>query len=438
MSTWCSAKRPLRLGGLALIFAACSGAESANSPTPGAGGATTISSSSGAGGFADGAGGGGGLGAGGDTGQGGVGGLGGAGGASSTSSSDGASASSGSSSSSASSSYSSSSSVSSSSSNSSSSSSSSGAGGAEPCVPDAPPSVHIPATLSATGLYSDIGAKVVAADVEEYSPRFPLWSDGAVKTRWIHLPACSVIDSSDMDHWSFPVGTKLWKQFEYNGRLVETRYIVRTGAGASGYLFISYQWNAEGTEAYPVPSGVVDANGTPLDIPAEWECTTCHNHLPERIIGFDAVQLSHSGPGLNVEALVRSNRLSVPFGGYQPPGDATAQAALGYLHGNCGHCHNESPSGVSFSPPFALRLGVEELSVGQTGAVRTAVGVPMQVFRHPGITHRIAAGAPDKSCVAYRMGQRGNADQMPALGSEVVDPSGLAAVRAWIASLSAQ
>ena len=53
-----------------------------------------------------------------------------------------------------------------------------------------------PTELRCTGLYSDFAAKLMAPGVREYKPAVALWSDGAVKRRWIALPAGSVIDSS--------------------------------------------------------------------------------------------------------------------------------------------------------------------------------------------------------------------------------------------------
>jgi hypothetical protein len=117
------------------------------------------------------------------------------------------------------------------------------------------------------------------------------------------------------------------------------------------------------------------------------------------------------------------------------PGDAVEQAALGYLHGNCGHCHNDTPMGVWFNNPYSLRVLVGAATVQATGAFTTAVGVPTEKFTHAGITHRITAGDPSSSCVSSRMSIRGTSDQMPMLGTKIVDPAGVAAVNAWISSL---
>jgi hypothetical protein len=298
-------------------------------------------------------------------------------------------------------------------------------------------SPEVPPLLSATGLYQSIASKKLAAGVFPFTPQFPLWTDGAEKHRWVHLPGCAKIDTSDMDRWVVPVGTKVWKEFVFGGVRVETRYIHRWGPGASDFVFQAYQWNAEATEATPVSNGgVTDANGTQHDIPGEWECAVCHGHAPERVLGLSAVQLSHLGPGLTVRSLSAAGRLTVPSAGFSVPGDATARAALGYLHGNCAHCHNPSPSAVWFTTPYSLKLLTGAATVAQTDAVVTAVGVAPEKFVHPGITHRITAGDPASSGVTYRMSVRGSADEMPALGTKVVDQDGLALVSAWIRKLA--
>ena len=86
----------------------------------------------------------------------------------------------------------------------------------------------IPDDLSCTGLYSDWATKTIASDAIPYTPALVFWSDGADKSRWLYLPPGTTIDTTDMDNWVFPVGTKIWKQFVLDGQLVETRLIWKT------------------------------------------------------------------------------------------------------------------------------------------------------------------------------------------------------------------
>ncbi|WP_437581895.1 PQQ-dependent sugar dehydrogenase [Sorangium sp. So ce887] len=246
----------------------------------------------------------------------------------------------------------------------------------------------------------------------------------------MYLPRCSTVDTSDMDHWSLPVGARFWKEFRAEGVAVETRLIHRFGPGIDDWLFAAYAWDPSGNDAFLVEDGVEDARGTAHDIPRTADCWECHGKLPERVLGFSALQLSHHGPGETITSLSNAGRLTVPMpGGVRPPGDATAAAALGYLHVNCGNCHNSA--GVA---TLRTRLLAANTTVESTDIYTTGVGVTPS-FWEPGVVHRIAAGDPESSAVVRRMAHRGSRAQMPTIGSEAIDTAGLATVRAWIEGL---
>ena len=88
----------------------------------------------------------------------------------------------------------------------------------------------LPPTLSATGLYADLGSGRIAPGVVGFTPQYPLWSDGSTKQRWVRLPPGARIDARHADAWDFPPGTRLWKEFSM-GRRVETRMIERLADG---------------------------------------------------------------------------------------------------------------------------------------------------------------------------------------------------------------
>src|SRR5581483_6959425 len=69
-----------------------------------------------------------------------------------------------------------------------------------------------PLLLSQTGLYSDFASRTIAPGNAAYAPRWPSWMDGATKRWWIRIPERRTIDTSDMDRWTFPDGTKLWQE----------------------------------------------------------------------------------------------------------------------------------------------------------------------------------------------------------------------------------
>jgi cytochrome c556 len=199
-----------------------------------------------------------------------------------------------------------------------------------------------PMLLSETGLYMDTVAGVVAPDVLEFEPQFRLWSDGSLKKRWVKLPAGQQINTSNMNFWQYPTDTKLFKEFTRDGVRVETRLLWKRGAG--DWYMMAYKWNAEQTEATAVPDGELDASGTAHDIPSQEDCGTCHGAMRDKALGFTAVSLAHGAevPGLTLDDLVTMGVLSnPPAAPVATPTDSVARAAMGYLHANCGMCHNQ-------------------------------------------------------------------------------------------------
>jgi len=304
-----------------------------------------------------------------------------------------------------------------------------------------PPPLPYPAPtyqhLSETGLYRDIAARTLAPSVTPFEPTYKLWSDGAQKQRWIRLPPGTRIDTSDMDHWIFPVGTQVWKEFSLDGVLLETRLVERYGTGPDDVWMGAFVWNADQTDADFAPDGVQDIAGTMHDAPKQKDCGSCHRGETGRVLGFSAIQLTAPASGPNLATLQAAGWLSrAPApGGYPLGADPVTTAALGYFHANCGHCHN--PAGTAWpDTQMVLRSSVADSGLDTTSVTQTIVNVPLAYWRGGSIIWRVAPGQPDKSAVVARMSARGNDDQMPPLATEVVDSTGLDTIRAWITSLA--
>ncbi len=314
-------------------------------------------------------------------------------------------------------------------------------------TPDAaPPTEPTWTTLSETGLYSDIVNKTIAPNIIEYSPAYQLWSDGAHKTRWIYLPPGTQIDTSNMDDWKLPVGTKVWKLFVDDSVmpevLLETRVIYRWGPNPDDVWMGSFIWNSGGTDADYADAGGMNVNGTDHDVPPSWECISCHGGASDRLLGFSAVQLSHSNT-VNLTSLANDGWLSnpPPMGTQYPvPGNATESAAIGYLHANCGHCHGQQPNMLSCGDISGLQLRVfsTDTDVNMTDAYQSAVNQLLSnaVWTPPmGVTHRVKPMDIGASGVHFRMNTRGSSDQMPPDFTEIVDVVGVQAVADWISAL---
>ncbi|MBI4818674.1 MAG: hypothetical protein HY791_20565 [Deltaproteobacteria bacterium] len=309
-----------------------------------------------------------------------------------------------------------------------------------PCVPGSVPSGLEPSqappdALSSTGLYSDIVGKQLGPQIRSFAPKHVLWSDGAEKARWVYLPECSVIDTTDMNHWSVPVGTRLFKEFVRDGKRIETRVISRFGPGDDDFWFATYLWVDDESEAISITLGMPNARGTQHDVPAVAFCANCHSRSPEQILGFSAVQLDHDASDVTLFELAADGHLSQPPSRHHvTPGSTEVAAGLGYLHANCGNCHNETERAVVFLRPMNLRLSFYDGAVEDTGVYRTAANIEAEKFlSHPGVTHRLLPGNVDASAIGWRITIR-SVEQMPPIATELVDPVGIDEVHGMILS----
>jgi hypothetical protein len=295
-----------------------------------------------------------------------------------------------------------------------------------------------PTTLSETGLYDDAATGALAQGVLEYAPRFELWSDSASKRRYVRLPDGEQIDTSDMDFWRFPAGTKLFKEFTRDDVRVETRMLHKRDDGE--WSMIAYLWNADQSDASAVPEGTLDAHDTAHDVPELEDCARCHDGQPDKVLGFTAVQLAHADGGVTLQQLVDESLLSDPPAETELalPGTADEAAVLGYLHANCGSCHNASAL-FDDGPSLKLWLLSAQLSAGAPATDTFTTTVDQDTTQEPEggpvLDKIVVPGDPDSSMLLVRMRNRGDVWQMPPLASEDVDASATALIQSWIEGL---
>lgn len=321
-------------------------------------------------------------------------------------------------------------------------------GSSDAGTPGCPTDGGVPDDLFCTGLYSDWATKTIAADAIAYTPALVFWSDGAVKSRWMYLPAGSSIDTTDMDNWVFPVGTKIWKQFALNGPIVETRLIWKT---AQSWAFLDYRWSADGSSARRFDDGETNVNGTTYEIPSTEVCFRCHAGRRDSVLGVDLIGLGAPGAqGVTLATLAAQGRFTrAPTSlTLTIPEDATQKgaAALGFLHVNCGSsCHNTG--GAATASRLYVKLLASEIDPPDGGAAKlsqlqaytTTFGV-MATLKPDGASYlRIAPGDSAHSLVPLLASSRdkdaGGFEPMPPLVSHVPDNAGVALVNAWIDAL---
>jgi hypothetical protein len=297
---------------------------------------------------------------------------------------------------------------------------------------DKPP-VTGPDHLQDTGLYADFASRTLASGVIAYTPRWEAWMDGAQSKRYLLLPPNGTIDTSSMDDWIFPVGTKAWQEIRVSGKLIETRHLWKVSD--TQWWEVAYAWNADGTDAVAAPDGVPDALGTTHEVLNQGDCAECHSEVRDVLTGVSAIQLGASDGDGTLAALAAAGELSSPPApAYDVPGAGATKDALGYLHANCGHCHS-SQSELAKQTPMRLRLLTTETTPEQADAYRTSTFVTM---KHPippeNVIYALVPGSPDWSGIAVRMARR-DAFGMPPEGTVEVDDAGLATIRSWIASM---
>ncbi len=288
-----------------------------------------------------------------------------------------------------------------------------------------------------------------------------LFSDYALKHRFVWLPTGTSATYSARDSFTFPVGTVIIKTFAYPAdyrdlslgeRLIETRLLVRR---ASGWDPIAYTWNDAETEAgrrvigARVPVTWIQADGTSRSInyqvPNTNQCKECHEEHNEVVgpLGPKARNLNkdyeYADGGAN--QLARWTAVGYLQGAPASPDDAprapvfddpttgtVEERARTYLDVNCGHCHN--PSGLARTS--GLYLNIEEMNPTRLGVCKAPVAAgqgsgDLEVDIYP--------GAPELSILSYRMESTKAGVAMPELGRQTTHSEALDVVNAWIEDL---
>jgi hypothetical protein len=316
-----------------------------------------------------------------------------------------------------------------------------------------------PERIGQAGLFVTGSTTELRPELLPFSPQYPLWSDGTTKRRWIALPPGSAIDATDPNAWEFPRGTRLYKEFSF-GRRVETRVIERLADGS--WRYGTYVWTEDGRDAVRAPEDgiaslpVAEAPSGRYAVPSEYDCRACHEGAAVPVLGFSALQLSPDRDPLaphadrenptDLRALVARGLLrNLPPALSESPPRITAatpieRAALGYLHGNCGHCH-VAPAEDGASVPVDLLLAHDAAADGAASAAMvlgSLLGASSR-FRPTGAAappQVVVPGAAGQSLLTLRMRSRDPRVQMPPLGTFIPDPNALALIERWIDGLA--
>jgi hypothetical protein len=337
-----------------------------------------------------------------------------------------------------------------------------------------------PQTLAEYRFFRDAGARQPNARVTPYDLNTALYSDGALKFRYVYIPPGQTTRYDAEGVFEFPVGTVLIKTFAFaadmrrqgeNVRFLETRLLIRR---SDGWIALPYVWNEAQTEArlspigadIPVQFTAEDGAAVVFDwaVPNRNQCKGCHDRAGELVpIGPSARNLNRrmdysdiviggsDGPpvgGRDNNPIILEGETAGQLDMWRRLGlldgpsaadvasvpnafDTTApleQRARAYLDVNCAHCHN--PEGPAHTSGLDLRWSLHEPV--QWGVLKRPVAAGRG---SAGYDFAIEPGHPERSILLRRMESTDPGVMMPELGRQRVDARGVALIRDWIAGM---
>ena len=312
--------------------------------------------------------------------------------------------------------------------------------------------------LSDYHLFTDAAGRQPNAGLTPYGLNSPLFTDYAVKSRFVFLPPGKAAVYTKVGVLEFPVGAVLVKTFAYPAdmrrpneavRSIETRLLIRK---ASGWTAQTYRWNDDQTDAVLKRAGgraevsFIDQTGQTRQIdyaiPNQNQCKECHQ-LDETVtpIGPKARNLNGvfaygEGQENQLAHWVRKGLLNGAPPLHQVPrtarwDDVSAplnDRARAYLDANCAHCHNPRAAASN----SGLFLTLEENRSPALGFGKQ----PVAAGRGAGdLKVAIDPGHPERSILTYRMASTEPGVMMPDLGRTVLDDEGLDLIRQWIGQM---
>lgn len=225
-----------------------------------------------------------------------------------------------------------------------------------------------PEKLSDLNVFKNLNTLTPTEGIIPYSVNSPLWSDGALKKRWIAIPEGEQIDFRSNTNWIFPEGTVFIKHFELplsddgDSKRLETRFFV-IGKDNQNYG-VTYKWNEDDSEAYLLSIGekedfIVERNGITFtqtwDYPSRDQCMSCHNPTADHVLGFNTHQLNKDHTYINMgmtmnqieflsqedmffQEIPNVNELHKSYALEDESVDLELRI-LSYLDSNCSSCH---------------------------------------------------------------------------------------------------
>jgi hypothetical protein len=327
----------------------------------------------------------------------------------------------------------------------------------------------LPPLLSQTGVFTNTTAMNTAAGLILYQPNVPLWSDAALKIRYLSVPSNGgqitpdqQIAAAPTGTWTFPAGTVFVKTFELQTNELDTNSIIRLETrlivrDINGQVYgVTYKWLPDNSDADLLTTSlsqqipITTATGTNIQTwyyPSPADCLTCHTPVAGYVLGLNTRQLNgnlnYPSTGVTDNQLRTLNRLGL----LNPAFDEAAissfeklsaltnltaslqERSRSYLDANCAECHQPNGTGSTFDARYETPLANQNITnypaKFSLGYDRACIVKGQDIWRST-IYDRMNVADVTNGAAAI---------QMPPLARNLIDTNAVAVIAAWINTL---
>jgi uncharacterized repeat protein (TIGR03806 family) len=291
-----------------------------------------------------------------------------------------------------------------------------------------------------------------AAGVIRYELITPLFTDYAVKDRFIVVPSGKTVRYTATGVLDFPDSTIIVKNFAYRNQsnqkiMIETRLLVKDPTEKT-WRVMDYLWDSTQTDAVKtiigarIPIKLLDDQGhkisTVYQVPNTNDCKRCHmnnsvisligpkaRNLNFTLSGHSENQLSEwvkqgklSGlPNLSEVAKLPDWKDSIRY--------SVTERARAYLDANCAHCHTKGGDAMN----TGLFLEYQQNDPSHLGVLKSPVSAGGGAG---GLNYDIVPGKAAQSILAYRMNSTEPGTAMPELARTVIHKEAVNLIVEWI------
>jgi uncharacterized repeat protein (TIGR03806 family) len=300
-----------------------------------------------------------------------------------------------------------------------------------------------------TGTLKDL---VPRKGVVNYELTTPLFTDYAVKDRFIVLPEGKAIQYTEQGVMDFPDSTFIVKNFAYTNTshqkiMIETRMLFKDPSDKQ-WKVMNYLWDDDQRDASKwilgkkIPVTLLDDHQQPqkttYQMPNTNDCKRCHinnsvlipigpkarnlNFTREGQTQNQLMQWAAGGMLKGMPAIEKVHRLpdwkdSVHY--------SVVERARAYLDVNCAHCHTRGGDAYN----TGMFLEYDQTNADHLGIMKSPVSAGGGAG---GLDYDIIPGDALHSILAYRMNSVAPGTAMPELARTVIHQEGVALIRQWI------